>query len=110
MPNATQPEDSNKAAGKAAKKAAKAAAKAAKKGRAPATITPTLPLEARPSPSETASSEPVAEAKPSSQPTAAERSALAAERKVLWEQRRFWITVVSVLIALAALLATLLTR
>jgi hypothetical protein len=84
---------------KSAKKAAKAAAKIAKKQHA--TVAP---------PSDTASGLPPSKVESSSEPTAAERSARAAERKVLWEQRRFWLTVISVLVALAALVVTLLSK
>jgi hypothetical protein len=111
----TQPTDNDNAATKAAKKTAKAAAKAAKKqAKAAAPPAPAVaPSEAESTtlpPSGPTQPGAQASAQRSSESTATERSALAAERKVLWEQRRFWVTVVSVLIALAALLATLLTR
>jgi len=90
----SQSTDDSKAAQKAAKKAAKAAAKVAKKQGKPVEVTSGVAVS------------PVADESPNGL-TPAERSARAAEHKVHWERRRFWLLVISVLVALAALLLKL---
>ena len=84
----------SKESSKAAKKAAKAEAKARKKAAKLATKVSVGQSAAASDSSQT-------------DPLPAERSALAAERQVEINRRRFWIMAIGVLIALASLIVTL---